>query len=75
VKTDAAVLLVVEMGSVFFFLLLLPLVLFVKQLKPVWLSSRWTGVLLSTVLLLTTVFFALFIAGIIGLTFGGAWAK
>jgi len=70
VKIEAATVLVVILGSLGFFLLFVPLVVVLVNLPRVWKRSRRMGAFLAGIVLLTGVFFILFIAGLLAITVG-----
>jgi len=75
VRTEPATILVIEIGSVGFFLLVLPLAIVLARLHTVWQADRGTGLVLSGVVVLTGIFFALYFVGLVALTFTGAFGQ
>lgn len=70
-KTEAAIIFMIEIGGFVFFFGLMPLLIVISRLRRVWRVSRGTGLLLAAVLINTLVlFFALF-AAFAGLVFPG----
>ncbi len=74
-KIEPATILVIVLGSISFFLLLLPLAVVLAKLQAVWRTSRGVGFILTGVVVLTAVFFALFYVGLTALTFSGGMQK
>jgi len=68
---DAAILLVVEMGAVVFFLLALPLVIALRALRPIWRDNRGTGTIYGVVLLWTMVLYSALFAAFAALIYVG----
>lgn len=68
---DAAILLVVEMGAVVFFLLALPLVIALRSVRQIWRDNRGTGTLYGVVLLWTTVLYSALLATFAALIYVG----
>ncbi len=73
-KTEPAILLVIALGSVFFFLLLLPLGVVLARLRALLASDRGTGLVILGVVVLTLAFFALYIVGLVAVAFSGSRA-
>jgi hypothetical protein len=71
-KVEPATILVVLLGSVTFFLLLLPLAVVLARVRAVWRADRGTGVVLAGVIIFTGIFFILFFVGLVLVTFTGA---
>ena len=70
-KIEPATILLIELGSITFFLLLLPLLVVLSRLGSVWRVDRGMGLILTGVVALTAVFFALFFVGLVAVTFSG----
>ncbi|MCL5961923.1 MAG: hypothetical protein M1358_21865 [Chloroflexi bacterium] len=63
-RAEPATVLVVILGSVGFFFLVLPLMVVLARLAAVWRTDRVTGLILAGVVVLTGLFFALFLVGL-----------
>ncbi len=70
-KIEAGTILAIELGSFFVFFLLLPLAVVLGRFKAIWSTDRGTGAVIGGVIVLTAIFFALFIVWLLGLLFGG----
>ncbi len=71
-RIEPATVLVIELGSLSFFFLVLPLVVVLASLRGVWRMSRGTGLVLTGVVVLTAIFFLLLFIGLVAVTFFGA---
>ncbi len=69
-ETEPATILAIELGSFFLFFLLLPLGVVLSRFRAIWARDRGTGIVLAGVIVLTGIFFVLFIVGLLGLLFG-----
>lgn len=70
-KNEPAVILVIILGSFGFFFLLLPLAVVLARLRALWRSDPRTGLVVSGVVVLTGIFFALLILGFVAVAVTG----
>lgn len=63
-RTEPATVLVVILGSIGFFFLVLPLMVVLANLAAVWRTDRLIGLILAGVVVLTDLFFALYLIGL-----------
>ncbi|MDA8187424.1 MAG: hypothetical protein M0T85_04715 [Dehalococcoidales bacterium] len=63
-RTEPATVLVVILGSIGFFFLVLPLMVVLANLAEVWRTDRVIGLILAGVVVLTGLFFALYLVGL-----------
>lgn len=75
VRTEAATILVVLGGGVFFLFLLLPLLVVLARLPAVFQASHWSGAVLGGVVILTGVFFVLLLGGLLAFIMAGVSAQ
>ncbi len=68
-KTDAAIIFMIEIASFVFFLGLVPLAIVLRQLPRVWQSNRGTGVALAAVMINTLLLFFTLFAAFAGLVY------
>ena len=68
-RTEPATILVIEIGSVAFFFLILPLAVVLARLPAVWRANRRIGLVLASVIVLTSLFFALYWVGLGAIAF------
>jgi hypothetical protein len=69
VRPEPATILVVELGSIGFFFLVMPLLVVLSRLPRIWLRSRAVGLILAFIVVLTGVLFALYLVAIAIITF------
>lgn len=70
-RVEPATILVVELGSIAFFFLVLPLAVVLANLPRVWRRNAITGAILGGVVALTGLLFAIYLVGIAIIAFGG----
>ena len=71
-KPEAAIVLVIEIGSLFVLFLLMPLMIVLTRVRQVWRSSPGDGVVLTGVIVSTGFLFVLLFAAFAALVTSGA---
>lgn len=74
-KTEAATVIIIELASITFVFLFLPMVVILASLQSVWNTNKAVGLLLGIIFALTGILFILYFGGLIALTFSGATVK